>query len=112
LSQYRTAPTPAEAPTCVRCGAKTGSLQDRNDEGLCEDCVKDLEILAELFEAEIKGAIPCSVHGKLAAAYPEGDSWDAPRARVELRKWASDDASGDPATLEWPKFRKGFCLVR
>lgn len=34
--------------------------------------------------------------------------WDGDAAVMRLRRWASDDGSGDKDTIDWPKYRKGF----
>jgi hypothetical protein len=38
----------------------------------------------------------------------EGRSWDADRAVMSLRKWASHDGSGDKDQINWVKYRRGF----
>ena len=35
-------------------------------------------------------------------------SWDATKAELSVRRWASSDGSGDKDTIDWPKYRKGF----
>jgi len=39
---------------------------------------------------------------------PEDRSWDADRAVMSLRKWASRDGSGEKDTIDWAKYRRGF----
>ncbi len=38
-------------------------------------------------------------------------AWDGARAKMELRRWASSDGSGDPDTINWSKLRRGFAAV-
>lgn len=38
----------------------------------------------------------------------EEGTWDADRAVLALRKWASRDGSGDKEQMDWAKYRKGF----
>jgi hypothetical protein len=39
---------------------------------------------------------------------PEDREWDAGRAEMSIRKWASSDGSGEPDTIDWEKYRRGF----
>ena len=38
----------------------------------------------------------------------EDTPWDGNKARMNLRKWASSDGSGDPDKIDWDKYAKGF----
>lgn len=35
-------------------------------------------------------------------------AWDAPAATARLKKWASSDGSGDPATIDYTKLARGY----
>jgi len=39
---------------------------------------------------------------------PEDREWDAGEAELSIRKWASSDGSGEPDTINWEKYRRGF----
>ena len=46
------------------------------------------------------------------ASHPETDeAWDADDAIAKLRKWASSDDSGDPDTMSWTRYARGFAWV-
>jgi hypothetical protein len=51
-----------------------------------------------------KAAVPFAETPKA----PEDRDWDADRAVMSLRKWASSDGSGEPDTIDWEKYRRGF----
>lgn len=34
--------------------------------------------------------------------------WNGPAARTQLRRWASSDDSGDPETIDWARYARGF----
>ena len=38
-------------------------------------------------------------------------SWDGTMAEQSVRRWASSDGSGDPATIDWSKYRQAFLWV-
>jgi len=61
--------------------------------------------LNDLSECQVKKAV-C----KHATSIVE-ESWDGSKARALLAKWASEDASGDKAKMDWGKFAKGFGWV-
>ncbi len=54
------------------------------------------------------GKVGVSTHNP--AHIVEG-AWDGAKARMELRRWASSDGSGDPDKINWNKFRRGFAAV-
>lgn len=51
-----------------------------------------------------KAAVPFQ---NLALA-EDNTTWDAAKARAQLRRWASSDSSGHKDTINWAKYRRGF----
>ncbi|GIW70330.1 MAG: hypothetical protein KatS3mg101_1077 [Patescibacteria group bacterium] len=67
----------------------------------------DLPMLATKgmqFKIESKTAIDYEETPKA----PEDREWDGERAEISIRKWASSDGSGEPDTIDWEKYRRGF----
>lgn len=50
-----------------------------------------------------RGAVPYKEFPLL-----ESTSWDGSAAVRAMRRWASSDGSGNPDTMDWPKYRNGF----
>lgn len=40
----------------------------------------------------------------------DAGKWDGSAAAKRIAKWASSDGSGDPDTISWAKYRKGFAV--
>jgi hypothetical protein len=55
-------------------------------------------------EKEQKSVVPFEETPKA----PEDREWDGSQAELSIRKWASSDGSGDPDTIDWEKYRRGF----
>ena len=74
------------------------------------DVAKSFDFLKSLDFMDIvqdKGVIPYQ-----DLTLDSDSSWDASGARSRLRAWASSDGSGDKDTVDWAKYRKGFCATR
>ncbi len=49
-----------------------------------------------------------AVRHQMEYALDDSDPWDARKAEISLRKWASSDGSGAKETIDWSKYREGF----
>lgn len=58
------------------------------------------ELSAKMFKGAVESHEPPKAD--------EGLDWDADQATSRLRKWASSDESGQPDTIDWEKYAKGF----
>ena len=62
---------------------------------------------SEEADSEINKAVVKSVTPFLDLEIVD-QKWDATKSIKQLRKWASSDGSGNPDTIDWNKYRKGF----
>ncbi len=67
-----------------------------------------IDKVKDVVKAAFTTKIGVSTHNP--AHITEG-AWDGAKARMELRRWASSDGSGDPDKISWSKYRRGFAAT-